>query len=161
MYMNFDEKCSPNVLAYTTRKSLIFCILCTLLEQIPSGINQDILKIPTWCKAKNSTNSVHLSFGHLDSPHWYCKKCKCRGDSLKDNLYEKSKLLFSGKNKKNILIMPSVEFFTQNARQFAWMVQTFIFFFFFFLMGMVGCVRGGGDKKNILMCHLLKTIQHA
>ena len=34
---------SPN----TIRKSLIFCVLCALFEQIPSGINQDILKNPT------------------------------------------------------------------------------------------------------------------
>ena len=54
--MNFDEKHSLNVLenqtrlqnsAYTTRKSLIFHVLCALFEQIPSGINRDILKSPT------------------------------------------------------------------------------------------------------------------
>ena len=54
MYTNFDEKHSPNVLenqtrlqnsAYTIRKSLILRILCTLFEQIPSDINQGILKI--------------------------------------------------------------------------------------------------------------------
>ena len=54
--MNFDEKHSLNVLenqirlqnsAYTTRKSLIFRVLCALFEQISSGINQDILKNPT------------------------------------------------------------------------------------------------------------------
>ena len=53
MYMNFDEKHFPNVLEnqtrlqnsiYTTRKSLIFRVLCALFEQIPLGINQDILK---------------------------------------------------------------------------------------------------------------------
>ena len=63
MYMNFDEKHSPNVLenqtrlqnsAYTTRKSLIFRLLCALFEQIPSVINWDILKNLTWCRAKNS-----------------------------------------------------------------------------------------------------------
>ena len=52
--MNFDEKYSQNVLenqtrlqnkAYTTRKSLIFRVLCALFEQISSGINRDILKI--------------------------------------------------------------------------------------------------------------------
>ena len=51
--MNFDEIHSPYVLknhtrlqksAYTTRKSLIFCVLCALFEKIPSGINRDILK---------------------------------------------------------------------------------------------------------------------
>ena len=56
MYMNFNKKHSPNVLenqtrlqnsAYTTRKSLIFRVLCALFEQIPSGINRDILKNPT------------------------------------------------------------------------------------------------------------------
>ena len=61
--MNFDEKHYSNVLenqirlqnsAYTTRKSLIFRVLCALFEQIPSGINQDILKNPTLCEAKNS-----------------------------------------------------------------------------------------------------------
>ena len=59
----FWEKHSPNVLedqtrlqnsAYTTRKSLIFRVLCALFEQIPSDINQDILKNPIWCGAKNS-----------------------------------------------------------------------------------------------------------
>ena len=63
VYINFDEKHFPNVLenqtrlqnsAYIIRKSLIFCILCALFEQIPSGINQDILKNPTWCRVKNS-----------------------------------------------------------------------------------------------------------
>ena len=52
--MNFDEKHSPNVLEnqtrlrnsdYTARKNLIFRVLCALFEQIPSGINRDILKI--------------------------------------------------------------------------------------------------------------------
>ena len=51
--MNFDEKNSQNVLenqtrlqngAYTTRKSLIFRVLCALFEKNPSGINGDILK---------------------------------------------------------------------------------------------------------------------
>ena len=63
MYMNLDEKHSPNALenqtrlqysAYTTRKSLIFIVLCSLFEQIPSGINRDILNSPIWCGAKNS-----------------------------------------------------------------------------------------------------------
>ena len=54
--MNFDEKHSPNVLENqtrlksstdTTRKSLIFHVLCALFEKkIPSGINRDILKHP-------------------------------------------------------------------------------------------------------------------
>ena len=65
MYMNFDEKNSQNVLenqtrlqnsVYTTRKSLIFRVLCALFEQIPSGVNRDIIKNPTWCGAKNSNN---------------------------------------------------------------------------------------------------------
>ena len=65
--MNFDEKHSRNVLenqtrlqnsVYTTRKSLIFRVLCALFEQIPSGINQDILKILP--DVKIVTNSVHL-----------------------------------------------------------------------------------------------------
>ena len=56
MYMNFDDKYSPNVLEnwtrlqnsiYTTRKSLIFHVLCALFEEIPSSINRDILKNPT------------------------------------------------------------------------------------------------------------------
>ena len=56
MYMNFDEKHSPNVLenqtrlqisAYITRKILIFRLLCILFEQNPSGINRDIQKNPT------------------------------------------------------------------------------------------------------------------
>ena len=61
--MNFDKKRFLNDLenqtrlqnsANTTRKSLIFRVLCALFEQIPSGINQDILKNPTGCGAKNS-----------------------------------------------------------------------------------------------------------
>ena len=63
MYMNFDEKNSPNVLenqtwvqnsAYTTKKSLIFRVFCALFEQIPSDTNRDIPKTPTWCGAKYS-----------------------------------------------------------------------------------------------------------
>ena len=51
--MNFDEKHSPNELENqtrlqnstdTTRKSLIFRVLCALFEKIPSGINRDSLK---------------------------------------------------------------------------------------------------------------------
>ena len=38
---NFDEKHSQ-IKAYTTRKSLIFHLLCTLFEQIPLGINREI-----------------------------------------------------------------------------------------------------------------------
>ena len=77
MYMNFDEKHSPNVLenqtrlqnsAYTTRKNLIFRVFCALFEQIPSGINRNILKNPTWCGAKNSNRLCTASFGHVDSP---------------------------------------------------------------------------------------------
>ena len=68
MYMDFDEKHSPNVLEnqtrlQNTRKSLIFHLLCALFEQILSGINQDILKNPTWCGTKNSNKlwvSSHL-----------------------------------------------------------------------------------------------------
>ena len=54
--MYFDEKHSPNVLKNhirlqnstdTTRKSLIFHVLCALFEKIPSGINRDILKNST------------------------------------------------------------------------------------------------------------------
>ena len=65
MYINFDEKHSPNVLenqtrlqnrACTTRKNLFFRKLCALFEQIPSGINREFLKnhYPTGCGAKNS-----------------------------------------------------------------------------------------------------------
>ena len=69
MYMNFDEKHSPNVLenqtrlqnnAYTNRKSFIFRVLWALFEQIPSGINRDILKNPTDTKLKIVTNSAHF-----------------------------------------------------------------------------------------------------
>ena len=49
--------------AYTTRKSLIFCVLCALFEQIPFGMNRDILKHPTLCGDKNRTNSVIWSRG--------------------------------------------------------------------------------------------------
>ena len=67
--MKFDEKHFPNVLenqtrlqnsAYITRKSLIFRVLCALFEQIPSGINQDMLKILPDAELKIVTNSVHL-----------------------------------------------------------------------------------------------------
>ena len=53
--MDVDEKHSPNVLdnqtrlqnsSDTTRKSLIFRVLCTLFEQIPFGMNRDIVKNP-------------------------------------------------------------------------------------------------------------------
>ena len=56
MYMNFDEKHSPNVLENqtrlqnstdTTRKSLIFRKICALFENNSSDINRDILKHPT------------------------------------------------------------------------------------------------------------------
>ena len=56
MYMNSDEIHSLNVLEYqtrlknnanTTRKSLIFRVVCALVEQIPSGLSRDILKHPT------------------------------------------------------------------------------------------------------------------
>ena len=76
--MNFDEKHYPNVLdnqtklqnsAHTTRKSLIFRILCTLSEQIPSGINRDILKILSDAELKIVTNSVHLSHLVAWIPH--------------------------------------------------------------------------------------------
>ena len=75
MNMDFDEKHSLDVLgnqtrlqnsAYTIRKSLIFRVLCALFEQIPSGINRDILNTPTQCGAKNSNKLRALS----DSPHW-------------------------------------------------------------------------------------------
>ena len=61
--MDFDEKRSLNVLenqtrlqnsVYTTRKSLIFHVLCALFEEIPSHINQDILKILPDAELKNS-----------------------------------------------------------------------------------------------------------
>ena len=59
----WQQKQSSNVLenqtrsqnsAYTTRMSLIFRVLCALFEQIPFGMNRDILKNPTLCRAKNS-----------------------------------------------------------------------------------------------------------
>ena len=47
--------------AYTTRKSLIFHVLCALFEQILSGISQEILKkILPDVELKIVTNSVHL-----------------------------------------------------------------------------------------------------
>ena len=68
--MNFDEKLTPNVLdnqtrlqnsAYTTRKCLIFRVLCALFVQIPSGINRDILKkILPDAELNLVTNFVHL-----------------------------------------------------------------------------------------------------
>ena len=54
MYMNFDEKHSPNVLAnrtrlqnsaYTTRKNLSFRVLCALFEPILSGIIRDTVEL--------------------------------------------------------------------------------------------------------------------
>ena len=78
MYMNFDEKQSPNVLenqtrlqnsAYVTTKSLNFRVLCALFEHIPSGINRDILKNPTWCEAKNSNKLRALSHLVTWIPH--------------------------------------------------------------------------------------------
>ena len=68
--MNFDKKHSRNVLenqsrlqnsSYTTRKSLLFSVLCALFEQIPSGINRDILKkILPDAELKIVTNFIHL-----------------------------------------------------------------------------------------------------
>ena len=75
MYMNFDEKHPQDVLenqtrlqnrAYTTRKSLIFRVLCALFEQIPSGINRDIKKILPDAELKIVTNFLHKSFSHVD-----------------------------------------------------------------------------------------------
>ena len=72
IYMNFDENRSQNVLetqtrlqksAYTTKKNLIFRVLCSLFEQIPSGINRDIQTNPTWCGAKDSNKLC--APGHL------------------------------------------------------------------------------------------------
>ena len=36
-----------------------FCVLCALFEQIPFGMNRNILKNPTLCRAKNS-NKLHV-----------------------------------------------------------------------------------------------------
>ena len=78
--MSFDDKHSPNVLenqtrlqnsAYIIRKSLIFHLLCTLFEQIPSGINPDILKNLTDAKLKIVTNSVHLVIWSRGFPTLY------------------------------------------------------------------------------------------
>ena len=61
--MNVDKHHSPNVLedqtrlqnsTDTTKKNLIFRVLCALFEKFPSGINRDILKNPTRSGAKNS-----------------------------------------------------------------------------------------------------------
>ena len=69
MYMNFDEKHSPNVLENqtrlqnstdTTRKSLSFRVLCALFEKNPSGINQIFLKILPEAELKIETKSVLL-----------------------------------------------------------------------------------------------------
>ena len=67
MYMNFDEKHSPNVLEkdqiaelrFHHQKSLIYRVFCALFEQIPSTtLNKSrYLKTnPTWCGYKNSNN---------------------------------------------------------------------------------------------------------
>ena len=78
MNMNFDEKHSPNVIesqtrlqnsAYTTRKNVIFRVLCALFEQIPSGVNRDILKNPSWCGVQNSNNLHALSHLVTWIPH--------------------------------------------------------------------------------------------
>ena len=74
MSTNFDKKHPWNVLenktsAYTTRKSLIFCVLHTLYEKISLSTSRDILKSPNLCGAK-SRNKLHVPshFGHVDSP---------------------------------------------------------------------------------------------
>ena len=78
MYMNFDEKHSPNILknqtrlqnsADTTRKSLIFRLLCGLFEKFPSGINQEILKNVTWSGAKNCNKLCAPSHLVTWNPH--------------------------------------------------------------------------------------------
>ena len=76
MYMNSDEKHSPNVLenrtrlqynsAYSTRNSFNFRVFCALFEQIPLDINRDIL---TWCGAKNSNKLRALSHLVTWIPH--------------------------------------------------------------------------------------------
>ena len=55
--------------AYTTRKILIFLVLCALFEQIPFGMNKDILKNPTLCGAKNSNRLRVPSHLVTWSPH--------------------------------------------------------------------------------------------
>ena len=87
MYMNFDEKHSPNVLENQTRlqnstdtmrKSLIFRKLCALFEKKknPSGMNQDILKHPTRSGAKN--NNKLCAPSHLVTC-FTCLKSQCIG----------------------------------------------------------------------------------
>ena len=78
--MNFNEEYSPGVLenqtrlqnsAYTTRKSLIFCIRCALFDQIPSDLNRDILKILPDAELKIVTHSVHLAIWSRGFPTLY------------------------------------------------------------------------------------------
>ena len=92
MYMNFDEKHSPKVLKNQTRlqnstdtirKSLIFHVLCALFEKIPSDINRDSLKNPTWSGAKNSNKLCapsHLVtwIPHCESPWQLCGQAVIR-----------------------------------------------------------------------------------
>ena len=67
MNMNFDEKHSPNVLGNQTR--LQNSNNLNLFEQIPPDKNRDILKIPTWCGAKNSNKLCALSHLVTWIPH--------------------------------------------------------------------------------------------
>ena len=81
VYMYFVEKHSDlenqtrlQNSTYTTRKSLIFLVLCALFEQIPSGINRDILKNPTWCGAINSDKLRAHCHLVMCNPHTgYCQ----------------------------------------------------------------------------------------
>ena len=58
--------------SHTTRKSLIFHVLCALFEQIPFGMTRDILKIPTLCGAKNSKKKpVYLVIWSCGFPKLY------------------------------------------------------------------------------------------
>ena len=52
-----------------SERAWFFHILCALFEQIPSGINRDILKNPTWCGAKNSNKLCALSHLVTWIPH--------------------------------------------------------------------------------------------
>ena len=63
--------------AYITGKGLIVRVLCVLFEQIPFGMNRDILKKPTLCEAKNS-NKLRVP-SHLVTriPHTVTMNDRC------------------------------------------------------------------------------------
>ena len=79
-WRTFENKTRSQNTAYTTRKSWISRVLCTLFERILLGINRDILKRSTLCGPKYnnklrvpSRKHTYIIFDPL-KPHFYIVK---------------------------------------------------------------------------------------